>query len=58
MKAIASLNSGPHFGRRCQADKPGVALNAVKGAAEDDFRDRAPDIGERRSKLVVAKRRI
>src|SRR5215212_4798397 len=38
--------------------QPGVALDAVKRAAEDDLRDRAPDVGERGPELVVAQRRI
>jgi hypothetical protein len=38
--------------------EPGVALDAVEGAAEDDLRDRAPDVGERGPELVVAQRRI
>src|SRR2546426_6527066 len=38
--------------------EPGVALNAVERAAEDDLRDSAPDIGERGPELVVAHRRI
>src|SRR5215207_1479058 len=38
--------------------EPGVALDAVERAAEDDLRDRAPDVGERGSELVVAQRRI
>jgi len=29
--------------------EPGVALNAVERAAEDELRDRAPDVGERAS---------
>src|SRR5204862_2107528 len=36
----------------------GVALDAGERAAEDDLRDRAPDVGERRPELVVAHRRI
>jgi hypothetical protein len=36
----------------------GVALNAGERAAEDDLRDRAPDVGERGPGLVVAQRRI
>jgi Tn3 transposase DDE domain-containing protein len=38
--------------------EPGVALDAVERAAEDDLRDRAPDVGERGPRLVVAQRRI
>src|SRR5215204_5970072 len=38
--------------------EPGVALDAVERAAEDDLRDRAPDIGERGVELAVAHRRI
>src|SRR5215212_3824807 len=38
--------------------EPGVALDAVERAAEDDLRDRAPDICERGPELVVAQRRI
>src|SRR5436309_12938786 len=38
--------------------QPGVALNAVERAAEDDLRDRAPGVGERGPELVVAHRRI
>src|SRR5919109_1096232 len=38
--------------------EPGVALDAVERAAEDDLRDRAPDVGERAPELVVAQRRI
>src|SRR5215216_4452246 len=38
--------------------EPGVALDAVERAAEDDLRDRAPDVGERGPELVVAQRRI
>src|SRR4051794_24049973 len=38
--------------------EPGVALDAVERAAEDDLRDRAPDICERRPELVRAQRRI
>src|SRR5437016_4901713 len=38
--------------------EPGVALDAVERAAEDDLRDRAPDVGERGPELVVAHRRI
>src|SRR6202140_206870 len=38
--------------------EPGVALNAVERAAEDDLRDSAPDVGERGPELVVAHRRI
>src|SRR5215211_8775611 len=38
--------------------EPRVALDAVERAAEDDLRDRAPDVGERRPELVVAHRRI
>jgi hypothetical protein len=37
--------------------QPGVALDAVEGA-EDDLRDRAPDVGELRLGLVAAQRRI
>jgi hypothetical protein len=32
--------------------EPGVALDAVECAAEDDLRDRAPDVGERGPELV------
>jgi hypothetical protein len=45
------------LGHRCLGE-PGVALNAVKRAAEDDLRDRAPHVGERGPELVVAHRRI
>src|SRR5215217_1896978 len=38
--------------------EPGVALNAVERAAEDDLRDRAPGVGERGVELAVAHRRI
>src|SRR5207249_3172251 len=38
--------------------EPGVALDAVERAAEDDLRDRAPDVGERGPELAVAQRRI
>src|SRR5215218_5593970 len=38
--------------------EPGVALDAVERAAEDDLRDRAPDVGERGVELAVAQRRI
>src|SRR3712207_6545450 len=38
--------------------EPGVALDAVERAAEDDLRHRAPDVGERGPELVVAQRRI
>src|SRR5439155_7187653 len=38
--------------------EPGVALDAVERAAEDDLRDRAPDVGERVLVLVVAHRWI
>src|SRR5687767_6321793 len=38
--------------------EPGVALDAVERAAEDDLRDSAPDVGERGPELVVAQRRI
>ena len=38
--------------------EPDVALDAVGRAAEDDLRDRAPDVGERGPKLDVARRRI
>src|SRR3954470_18986131 len=38
--------------------EPGVALDAVERAAEDDLRDRAPDVGERGVGLTVAHRRI
>src|SRR5215217_553117 len=50
--------------RRCgllrhrRLGEPGVALDAVERAAEDDLRDRAPDVGERGPELVVAHRRI
>src|SRR5829696_114931 len=37
---------------------PGISLNAVECAAEDDLRDRAPDVGKRGPGLVVAQRRI
>ena len=32
--------------------EPGVALDAVERVAEDDLRDRAPDVGERASRSV------
>src|SRR5919106_2107240 len=38
--------------------EPGVALDAGERVAEDDLRDRAPDVGERGPGLVVAQRRI
>src|SRR5207248_7620724 len=38
--------------------EPGVALNAVERAAEDDLRGSAPGVGERGPKLVVAHRGI
>ena len=38
--------------------EPGVALNAVQRATEDDLRDSAPGLGERGPELVVAHRRI
>ena len=38
--------------------EPGVALDAVKRAAEDDLRDGTPDVGERGLELAVAHRRI
>ena len=38
--------------------EPGVALDAVERATEDDLRERAPDVGERGPELVVAQRRI
>src|SRR3954454_21068820 len=38
--------------------EPGVALDAVERAAEDELRNRAPDVGERGPELVVAQRRI
>src|SRR3954464_14998712 len=38
--------------------KPGVALDAVERAAENDLRERAPDVGERGPELGVAYRRI
>jgi hypothetical protein len=33
--------------------EPGVALNAVERATEDDLRDSAPNVGERSPELVV-----
>src|SRR4051812_32369921 len=38
--------------------EPGVALDAIERAAEDDLRERAPDVGERGPELGVAHRRI
>src|SRR5215212_3136590 len=38
--------------------EPGVALDAVERAAEDNLRDRAPGVGERGVELAVAHRRI
>src|SRR3954452_15875760 len=38
--------------------EPGIALDAVERAAEDDLWYRAPDVGERGPELVVAHRRI
>ena len=38
--------------------RAGVALNGVERTAEDDLRDRAPDVGERGPELVVTQRRI
>src|SRR5918996_2073775 len=38
--------------------EPGVALDAVERTAEDDLRDRAPDVGERGPELSVTQRRI
>src|SRR5215208_5579997 len=38
--------------------EPGVALNAVERAAEDDLWERAPDVGERGPELVFAQRRV
>jgi hypothetical protein len=38
--------------------RAGVALHAAERAAEDDLRDRAPDLGERGPGLVVAQRRL
>src|SRR5215204_6292899 len=38
--------------------EPGVALDAVERAAEDDLRERAPDVGERGPVLAVAQRRF
>ena len=37
--------------------EPGVALDAVMRATEDNLRERAPDVGERGAQLVVAQRR-
>ena len=38
--------------------EPGIALNPVERATEDDLRDRGPDTGERGTGLVVAQLRI
>src|SRR5215204_6221700 len=38
--------------------EPGGALHAVERATEDDFRDRAPDVGERGPELVLPQRRV
>src|SRR5215211_3828966 len=48
---------GDLFGER-RLSEAGVALDAVERAAEDDLRERAPDVGERVRVLVVAQRRI
>src|SRR5918997_7086583 len=48
---------GDLFGHR-RLGEPGVALNAVERAAEDDLRDSAPDICERGPKRLLAQRRI
>jgi hypothetical protein len=48
---------GDLFGER-RLGEPGVALDTVERAAEDDLRERAPDVGEGVRILVVAQRRI
>ena len=48
---------GDLLGHRGRGE-PGVALDAVERAAEDDLRDRAPDIGERGPRLTVAQQQI
>src|SRR5215211_6786833 len=48
---------GDLLGQR-RLGEPGVALDAVERVAEDDLRDRAPDIGERGPGLVLAQRRV
>ena len=48
---------GDFLGHR-RLGEPGVAPDAVERAAEDDLRERAPDVGERFPELVVAHRRL
>src|SRR5829696_6661076 len=48
---------GDLFGER-RLGEPGVALDTVERAAEDDLRERAPDVGEGVRVLVVAPRWI
>src|ERR687893_993782 len=45
------------LGHRCLGE-PGISLDAVECAAEDDLRDLTPDVGKRGPGLVVAQRRI
>ena len=55
--AVAASAAAASLGHR-RLGEPGVALNAVERAADDDLRDSAPDVGERGPELVVTQRRI
>src|SRR5918992_1489036 len=55
--SVASSAAVTSSGDRALGE-PGAPLNAVERAAEDDLRDCAPDVGERRPSFVVAQRRI